>query len=201
MSSDRPSAARSAAPDPDGEILLDALADRVAGVREHADATASYAFATAVELGLDRDFCAEVRIAARLHDIGKLYVRRELLARPEDELSRRAKAELESHRAAGAQLVRGAGFPEPVSELVLHCGERFDAGDGRPQGVPETPLGSRIVAAACEYDRQLTRHAGPAGAGRRWALIAVVEQSGSRLDPLVVDALARVVERAEGAAG
>jgi HD-GYP domain-containing protein (c-di-GMP phosphodiesterase class II) len=198
MSSDPPSAARSAAPDPDPEILLDALADRVAGAREHADATASYAFATAVELGLDRDFCGTVRTAARLHEIGKLYIRRELLARPEDELSRRARAELESHPAAGNLLARGAGFPVPVCELILHCGERFDAGG---EDTFDAPLGSRIVAAACEYDRQLARHTGDEGGGRRWALIATVAQSGSRLDPLVVDALARVVERAQGAAG
>jgi putative two-component system response regulator len=198
MSSDLPSDSRSAATEPDAEILLDALADRVAGAREHADATASYAFATAVELGLDREFCAQVRAAARLHEVGKLYVRRELLARADDELSRRARAELEAHPAAGARLARGAGFPEPVCELILHAGEPFDAA-GR-EGGPEAPLGSRIVAAACEYDRQLARHTGPGGAGPRWALIGVVEQSGSRLDPLVVDALARVVERAQGAA-
>jgi HD-GYP domain-containing protein (c-di-GMP phosphodiesterase class II) len=200
MSLDRPSGARSAATEPDPEILLDALADRVAGAREHAEATASYAFATAVELGLDRDFCAQVRAAARLHEIGKLYVRRELLARSDDELSRRARAELEAHPAAGARLARGAGFSEPVCELVLRCGERFD-GEGREMDAADAPLGSRIVTAACEYDRQLARHTGPGGGGRRWALIAVVEQSGSMLDPLVVDALARVVERAQGAAG
>jgi HD-GYP domain-containing protein (c-di-GMP phosphodiesterase class II) len=199
MSSDRPSGARSAAPDADPELLLDALADRVAGAREHADATASYAFATAVELGLDPEFCAAVRTAARLHEIGKLYVRRELLARSDDELSRRARAELEAHHSAGAQLAQGAGFPDPVCELVLHSGDRFDAAEG--DDASGTPLGSRIVAAACEYDRQLARHTAPDGAGRRWALIAVVEQSGSKLDPLVVDALARVVERAQGAAG
>jgi len=199
MSSDRLSGARSAAPDPDPEILLDALADRVAGAREHADATASYAFATAVELGLDRDFCAIVRTAARIHDIGKLYVRRELLARAEDELTRRARAELDSHPTAGHRLARGAGFPEPVCELVLHCGDRFDAGGGPDGDDPEAPLGSRIIAAACEYDRRLSQHLAPGGAGRRWALIAFVEQSGSRLDPLAVDALARVAERAERA--
>jgi HD-GYP domain-containing protein (c-di-GMP phosphodiesterase class II) len=199
MSSDRPSGARSAAPEPDPEILLDALADRVTGARGHADATASYAFATAVELGLDGDFCATIRTAARLHEIGKLYVRRELLARPDDELSRRARAELEAHHSAGAQLAQGAGFPDPVCELVLHSGDRFDAAED--DDASGTPLGSRIVAAACEYDRQLARHTAPDGAGRRWALIGLVEQSGSKLDPLVVDVLARVVERAQGAAG
>jgi HD-GYP domain-containing protein (c-di-GMP phosphodiesterase class II) len=57
----------------------------------------------------------------------------------------------------------------------------------------DIPLGSRIVAAACEYDLLLREHG---DAGRRHALIALIEQAGGRLDPMVVDALARVVERA-----
>lgn len=199
MSSDRPSGGRSPAPDPDPDILLDALADRVAGAREHAEATASYAFATAVELGLDREFCASVRTAARLHEVGKLYVRRELLARAEKDLSRRARAEIGTHPAAGHSLARGAGFPEPVCELILHGADRFDS-KPEPEGRGGTPLGSRIIAAACEYDRQLARHTATGGGGPRWALIAVAEQSGTALDPLVVDALARVVEPAQSTA-
>jgi len=118
-----------------------------------------------------------VREAARLHEVGKIYVRDE------------------SHPAAGCRLARGAGVPELVCEWILHCTERFDAGEGARAAGSDIPLPSRIIAAACEYDVLLGAYTGGSLAGRRWALIGVIEEAG-KLDPMVVDALARVVERA-----
>jgi HD-GYP domain-containing protein (c-di-GMP phosphodiesterase class II) len=195
MSSDPPSGSPSPEPDPrPGEVLVQALDQRLPGAREHADATASYAFAAAVQLRLDRDACLLVREAARLHEVGKLYVRAELLARPTADLAPGEREELAAHTAAGYRLALGAGVPERACELILQAGERFDGADDptHPAG-SDIPLGSRIVAAACEYDLLLREHG---DAGRRHALIALIEQAGGRLDPMVVDALARVVERA-----
>lgn len=207
MSSHPPSDAPSAAPDGGsvgeltaarGEALLDSLERRDPGSRRHADATASYAFATAVELGLDREPCLLIREAARLHEIGKLYVRAQLLARAETDLSPRARRELDAHTVAGHRLALGAGVPTPACELILHSGDRYDAdADSDAREGDEIPIGSRIIAAACEYDRQLARHTGRGRRGRPWALIAVAERSGAGLDPTVVDALARVAGRAE----
>jgi HD-GYP domain-containing protein (c-di-GMP phosphodiesterase class II) len=172
---------------------VQALDQRLPSSREHADATASYAFAAAVQLRLDRDACLLVREAARLHEVGKLYVRTELLARPTAGLAPGEREELAA-QAAGYRLALGAGVPERACELILQAGERFDGADDptHPAG-SDIPLGSRIVAAACEYDLLLREHG---DAGRRHALIALIEQAGGRLDPMVVDALARVVERA-----
>jgi HD-GYP domain-containing protein (c-di-GMP phosphodiesterase class II) len=216
MSSDRPSGSPSTGPDAGsgtdppaplgasadaeltrrrGEVLLHALEQRLPGARDHADATASYAFVTAGELRLDRDQCHLVREAARLHEVGKLYVRAELLSQPSSELSSGQREELESHPIAGQRLALGAGVPAPACEWILHWGERFDEArdPARPAGA-DLPLPSRIIAAACEYDVQLRDHAAPGG--RRRALIGLIEAAGGRLDPMVVDAMARVVERA-----
>jgi HD-GYP domain-containing protein (c-di-GMP phosphodiesterase class II) len=180
-----------------GDVLLRALDEHVEGAREHANATASYAFATAVQLGLEPDACLGVREAARLHEVGKLYARAELLAGPEWTLSEPQRAELVKHYAAGAGLALGAGVPESICEWIVHAGERFDDAVERDGSAEvDIPLPSRIIAAACEYDRQLARHRDSVEGARRWALIAVIEQSGGAFDPLVVDALARVVERA-----
>jgi HD-GYP domain-containing protein (c-di-GMP phosphodiesterase class II) len=200
MSSDPPSGSLS--PEPElhrGEVLLQALELRLPGAREHADATASYAFAAAVQLGLDREACLLVREAARLHEVGKLYVRAELLTRPAAGHSAGEREELAAHAAAGYKLALGAGVTERACELILQSGERFDGGDDatHPAG-SEIPLGSRIVAAACEYDLLLREHG---DGGRRLALIALIEEAGGKLDPMVVDAVARVVERAAGSVG
>jgi HD-GYP domain-containing protein (c-di-GMP phosphodiesterase class II) len=178
------------------EILLGALADRLPGAREHADATAAYAFATAVQLGLDRHECMLVRVAGRLHEVGKLYVARELLATPAERLSPAQSEELARHAAAGYKLALGTGVPRRACEWILQSEERFDGGDDPTHpGGAEIPLGSRIVATACEYDRLARAHA---DGGERLAMIALIERAGGRLDPMTVDALARVVEHAAG---
>ena len=154
-----------------GELLLEALEARVPNARDHAEATASYAFAAAAELGFDREVCAQVREAARLHEVGRLYL------------------DGESHPGAGYRLALGAGIPEPLCEWILRCGDRFDGG-GR------IPIEARIIAGACEYAALLRERANVGDATGRWALITLTEQAGGRLDPIVIDALARVVERA-----
>jgi HD-GYP domain-containing protein (c-di-GMP phosphodiesterase class II) len=197
MSSDPLTASPSPATEPQrDEVLLGALDERVPGSRQHALATASYAFATAVQLGLARDECELVREAGRLHEVGKLYVPAELLARPAASLSPRESEEVAAHTADGYRLALGAGAPQRACEWILQSKERFDGGDDPtyPAG-GEIPLGSRIVAAACEYDRLANEHG---AGGRRLALIGLIELAGGRLDPMVVDALARVVERAAG---
>ncbi len=194
MSSAHPNAAPSLGPSAEregGKFLLWALDERLPGAREHADATASYAFATAAELGIERDGCLLVREAARLHEVGKLYVPEPLLRRPRAQLTPQQLQRIESHAAAGARLARGAGVPEAACEWILGAGERFDSGAG-------LALPARIIAAACAYDTLLRRRSQAGGAARRWALIGVIEEAGRNLDPMAVDGLARVVERAAG---
>jgi HD-GYP domain-containing protein (c-di-GMP phosphodiesterase class II) len=173
MSSDRLSDSPSPGPElarARGETLLEALDERLPGARKHADASASYAFAAAAELGFEREGCLLVREAARLHEVGRLYL------------------DGESHPAAGYRLALGAGIPEPLCEWILRCADRYDAGS-------TIPIEARIIAVACEY-AALADARSNAGTGDRWALIGLTEQAGGRLDPIVIDALARVVERA-----
>ena len=56
-----------------GAPLLEALERHAEGARDHAESTATYAFAAAAELGLARDTCALLREASRLHEIGQIY--------------------------------------------------------------------------------------------------------------------------------
>jgi HD-GYP domain-containing protein (c-di-GMP phosphodiesterase class II) len=182
-----------------GETLLDALGARIPGARRHADGTAAYAFAAAVELELDRPSCELIRETGRLHDIGQLYVRAALLARPAAGLSARDHASLEAHAEAGARLGLGAGLPGLVCEWLLCSRERFD-GLGRPAGLAgeRVPMASRIIRAACAYDGVLGEGLG--ATQRRAALARLQEAAGVELDPRVVDALATLVERAARAA-
>ena len=184
-----------------GEPLLEGLGAHLPGAREHADATATYAFATAVEVGIDRAGCELIREAARLHDVGKLYLPQWLLAAPAGELSEGERAERESHHALGHKVALGAGVPEEACAWILHVRERVDgegAGGLAGEGIP---LAARIIRVACAYGTLLRQQPpGSADETRQAALAWLRSAGGAELDPALVEALARVVGRAAGKA-
>lgn len=177
-----------------GIALLEALERHAPELIEHADATGSYAFAAAAELGLDRPRAQAVREAARLHDIGKVYVPAQILAKPAAELSAAEREQLEAQHEAAYRLALGAAIPEPVCDWLRHLGERSGA------GARAAPLESRIIRAACACHTLLVasppRAAGGGAARREAAIAGLRAASGGELDPDVVRALAAVLSRA-----
>jgi HD-GYP domain-containing protein (c-di-GMP phosphodiesterase class II) len=184
MSSDPPSDAPSPAPDSDpagtlrirGEPLLEALASRSQPARDHSDSVAAYAFAAAVELGLDREVCELTREAARLHEIGQVYAVHQ--------------EELGSLQEEAARLARGAGVSGEICGWLLRTRERFDGAGLEGLAGEAIPIQSRLIRAACALQVALAE-SGPGDAAERLG-----SQAGTELDPHVVEALVAVVARA-----
>jgi putative two-component system response regulator len=198
MSSDPPSDAPSSRPEEGqaavvaqrGAPLLEALEGHLPGARRHADATAAYAFAAAVELEFERPRAETIREAARLHDVGLVYVPASTLARPAAELDVNERALLDAHLEAAFHLCRGAGIDEAVCGWILRTRERYDgAGPDRLRGT-EVPLEARIIRTACAGDLLLE------GAGAEATVQALRAAEGTELDPVVADAVIAVLERA-----
>lgn len=186
-----------------GGMLLDALEGHIPGARAGADAVATYAFATAVELGESRARCELVREVARLHEVGKVYLPSHLVRRPPEELLPGERAALEAHREHGRALLVGAGVSAEVAELVLHTGERFD-GRG-PSGLSgrAIPLPSRIIRAARIYHQGASSSGGGLWRGepRELGVGRIRGLAGSELDPDVVRALTQILTRAASRSG
>ena len=206
MSSDPPSGARSSEPEPArvkarGSELLDALERHLPGSRDHADATATYAFAAAAELGLERDHAEAVREAARLHEVGNVYVPATVLVKPPSELTPNDRALLDPRFASGAELARGAGVPDQACEWIGAVGERFDGSGPAGLAGEQIPIESRIVRVACVCATALAA-AAPATGGassderRQMAIRELRAAAGSELDPRVTAALVAMLERA-----
>ena len=209
MSSDLPSDAPSRAPESEsggdvaerlrvrGEPLLEALERHLPGAREHADSTATYAFAAAAELGLDRGRCERAREAVRLHEVGLVYVRPSVLAKPAGKRGRRERKEFDAHYEAGYRLARGAGIPEDACDWLLRMRESFD-GSG-PEGLAgeAIPIESRLMRATCTFHAAVAEPAPGSDAPPHVRGAARIKaQAGGELDPDVVQALVAVVERA-----
>jgi HD-GYP domain-containing protein (c-di-GMP phosphodiesterase class II) len=198
MSSDPPSDAPSPQPEQvlasvvaeRGAPLLEALEGHLPGARRHADATAAYSFAAAVELDLERQSAETIREAARLHDVGLVYVPAPILCRPPEQLDDGERALLDSHLEAAFRLCRGAGIDESVCGWILRTRERYDGAGPDGLRASEIPMEARIIRTACAGDLLLER-SGPEATTQ-----ALRAAEGTELDPRVSEAVIAVLERA-----
>ncbi len=183
-----------------GGALMEGLESRVPGAREHAEGSAAYAFAAAVELGLDRERAEAIRELTRLHEIGTVYLPAALLGKPQAELTPEERAQVESRFEAGRDLALGAALPDQVCDWILLVGERFDGLGPAGLAADSIPLESRIARAGCVCDAALAAPTAAsdgdsASARTRSAIEHLRASSGGELDPAVTQALVAVLER------
>jgi diguanylate cyclase (GGDEF)-like protein/putative nucleotidyltransferase with HDIG domain len=155
---------------------------------------------TARMLGCSEEEVRLVRLAALLHDIGKVGIPHEILRKPgplnEDEWS-----VMRRHPKIGRQILAQAGGKfELLSHIVVAHHERWD-GKGYPYGLSgeAIPLGARILAVADSFDAMTSdrpyRKALPIAEARE----ELQRCSGNQYDPRVVAAFLHVLEAQEQA--
>jgi putative nucleotidyltransferase with HDIG domain len=156
----------------------------------HSRRVTRHAERIAREMGLSREEVARIRVAASVHDIGKVHTPRELLTKP-GSLTTEEFAIMQRHSLDGARMVSELGDPR-ITAMVRHHHERLD-GSGYPDGLrgEEIPLGSRIISVADTFDAITSTRAYQSARNHRRGLELVSESAGSRLDPDAVAAFLR----------
>jgi putative nucleotidyltransferase with HDIG domain len=134
------------------EVLAETVESQAGFMRGHARRTAFYAGLLAERIALSAEQQRQVRLAAFLHDIGKIGVSTELLLRP-GALDPRERALVERHPEIGARLLEPLGMAAEVSGAIRHHHEWWD-GRGYGDGLygEQIPLVARIIAIADAYD-------------------------------------------------
>lgn len=160
-----------------------------AGHQRH---VADLATAIATEMGLSDDEIDGVRIAATIHDLGKIYVPSEILSKP----GRITTIEFElikTHCQVGYDILKNIDFPWPVAEIILQHHERID-GSGYPQGLKgnEISLGAKIIAVADVTEAIASHRPYRPSLGIDFALETVEKERGVSFDAEVVDACLRL---------
>ncbi|HEY6013023.1 MAG TPA: diguanylate cyclase [Candidatus Limnocylindrales bacterium] len=127
-----------------------------------------------------------IRVAAMLHDIGKLALPDEIL----DKRSPLTSAEWRSvvqHPRIGQVILEQAAALKDAIPIILHHHERF-AGHGYPYGLrgTEIPLGARIVAIADAYDAMVNDRPYKPAIGHGAALDELRRHAGTQFDPELV---------------
>jgi HD-GYP domain-containing protein (c-di-GMP phosphodiesterase class II) len=176
---------------------VDALARELrlhhAPTADHSHRLATLARNIAERLALDPLDATEVELVAVLHDVGKLTIDPGLLDW-EGPLDEEQRARIRRHTIAGEELLTEIAGLEHLANLVRATHESWD-GSGYPDGIrgERIPLTARIVSAADSFDAMTSDRAYRSALPRREACRRLRRGAGAQFDPLVVDALLRVV--------
>jgi putative nucleotidyltransferase with HDIG domain len=158
----------------------------------HQQRVSDIATAIAAKMGFDADRIEGLRIAALLHDIGKISAPAEILAKPR-RLSEAEMSLVRGHSQAGYDVLARVDFPWPVAEVVLQHHERMD-GSGYPRGLRgDAILPEARIIAVCDTVEAMASHRpyrAALGIGR--ALEEIERGSGTAFDADVADACLRL---------
>ncbi len=162
----------------------------------HSQRVAELAVQMASRIGFSSEELELTRLAASLHDIGKLALPEDVLRKPAA-LTPPEWNVLQRHTRIGFQMLESIGI-DPVAEWVLHHHERWD-GTGYPDGLAgtEIPLGARIIFVADAYDAMTSVSLHRRRRSADEALAEIVGCAGTQFDPSVVEALAAELAGAE----
>jgi diguanylate cyclase (GGDEF)-like protein len=166
----------------------------------HSEAVARYAVAIAQELRCSQEEQFNVRIAALLHDVGKIGVPDSILTNP-GTLDEREMDIVHNHPSVGEQIVKQVPQLQKILPGILYHHERWD-GKGYPCGLsgPQIPLIARIICVADAFDAMTSDRPYRKALSMDQAIQDLKNNMGRQFDPACVDALLRWLRANETAA-
>ncbi len=161
----------------------------------HSSDVTQYSLAIAAELCVPDAETERLRIAALLHDIGKIGIDSSILNKP-GTLTDEEYAIIKSHPDIAANILGTLDFLEDVVPLVQHHHEYFDGG-GYPAGIAgeAIPLGARIISVADAFNAMTSDRPYRAALSRETALAELKRNAGTQFDPKVVEAFEGIILR------
>jgi HD-GYP domain-containing protein (c-di-GMP phosphodiesterase class II) len=176
------------------EVLAASIDARDPMTSGHSALVTDYAVGICTELQLDSQYVEMIRVAALLHDYGKIGVPDSILNKP-GRLTRKEFNAVKTHAAKTKAILERVNFEGVYKEVPIIAGahhERYD-GNGYPEGLSgqDIPLGARILAVADFFEAVTAKRSyhDPMPPEQAFALMRA--KTNSHFDPHVVDAFIR----------
>lgn len=162
--------------------------------RGHSDRVASLAERIATSMNMSEAQVERVRIAAQLHDLGKVAMADSILQKT-GKLTAAEVEQIRTHPEVGAQIVEKVPALKALAPVVRHHHERYD-GNGYGEGLARDaiPLEARILAVADSFDAMTTARSYRRAMPMEDAIEEMVTCSGDQFDPVIVGHLFKVLD-------
>lgn len=136
-----------------------------------------------------------INVAGRLHDIGKIGIRDNVLMKP-GRLTNGEYDIIKTHSTIGADIVGQLGLWRKQQQIVKHHHERFD-GKGYPDGLKNEaiPLLARIVSVADAYDAMASDRSYRKKMDQQKILKIINDEAGAQFDPAIVKVFMRLYKQ------
>jgi HD-GYP domain-containing protein (c-di-GMP phosphodiesterase class II) len=168
--------------------MLERMWERDEALARHGFRVATFATALAQHLDAPPEMIDRLRIAAMIHDIGKLRLDPLIIAKP-GPLNEAEWHEMRKHPEHGFEMVKGYVHPDIGGVLLAHH-ERYD-GVGYPfnRAGTDIPRGARMLLVADAFDAMTSDRPYQPPMPIADALLELEQNAGSQFDPNVVDAM------------
>lgn len=177
--------------------LIQALEARDAYTRGHSENVARLSVGIAEILGFKPEELERIEIAARLHDLGKIGIRDEVLLKPGG-LTNEEYEIIKQHPVFGADILKPIPSLEDIIPAVLYHHEKID-GSGYPHGLTgnEIPISAKIIAVADVYDALATNRPYRAAKSHQCSMDIVTSATDGHLCPECVEAFIELMKNKE----
>jgi putative nucleotidyltransferase with HDIG domain len=165
--------------------MAESIDYRDTGTYEHSKRLADVTRQLATALGLAPEHVAEVVLAARVHDLGKIGISNDILLKP-GSLTPEERQMMQDHPVIGANILASYSAFQGSVDIVRHHHERWD-GRGYPDGLKgeEIPIGSRIVTVVDSFDSMTADRPYRRGISVDDAVARLKDGMGTQFDPRI----------------
>ncbi len=176
------------------QTLVNAIEARDEYTKGHTARVSKYSVGTAKAYGLPPERIDKIKLAADLHDIGKIGVREGLINKP-GKLTDTEYMSIKDHVEMGEKILRPIAHLRDILPFIRGHHEKWD-GSGYPDGLvgEDCPLEARIIAIADVFDAMTSQRSYNNPLSFSEALSKIQELSGKHFDPRIVRAFEKYVQ-------
>lgn len=173
--------------------LAKALDERDNYTRYHSENVAKYTVMIASSIGLNKEEIEKLRLAALLHDIGKIGIRDEILLK-KGKLSPEEYKTILEHPEKGAAILQPIPSLKDIIPYILYHHEKYDGKGLKGLQGDDIPLGARILAVADAYDALTTDRPYRKCVEKDDAIKILKENAGTHFCPTCVENFIKIFD-------